>query len=720
MLDNLDYNIISGATKHFHESTPDNVVGVGYGYKYVDGKRTEDLGLVFTVKKKLPLDQIPTDERIPKEIVFSGVTLRTDVREGYYEKLQETCPSEFYNWENTPPPNRQRQRPLKGGCSTTNGTDVLTRGYVGTLGFIAIDNDTGSLVAISNNHVWVGLGFIGSVRNPNAPGEPSNTYNDVVVQPHPADGGGSLSSNRIGVVKKYVPWIRENQGYNYADACASTLDSSVVDLSSSFLQVGLTGVTQPLPFATSQEIDGLLVNGNPLFSSGRTTGAKGEGRMKLYCSQINANISLGVELNGVATSIPFGRTIEIEARSADTPPGYICVNPISGGDSGSALIADFNGVKKIVGLIFAGYKECQNCPTLSGTACRIDDVARLLNIRPWLGETNVNFSNPTNSETLCLPNCDQPYIDVDGKRFWQAGLGVCSPEQVSPTPQPSGIPPTPPVSPPIPTPPATSPIPVTSTPTPTITPTPTQPLLNCNVCASGYSYVIETDFTGQDGYVYFGDGNLGVNPNNIMTTGVYWNVVDCRGNNSFQYFSGITGNTIQIYFSQSGNTAIYQANPNVFTASIYSTPSGYAGQFRFDPLDAPSTPTLIQSASTNFVSGQSICVYYEVLSDFEIYITTQDGQPLIMQDGDLWDPKGFVYPFEVSRSANTTIGCGNNTAYDIIYAVGGWNFAYRFYTDETLSTPYNGQNLWFRSTDIDNTKLYQIDSTGFIISSHQC
>jgi len=45
-----------------------NLNGVWRGYKFKGGQRTDDVGTVFSVKKKIPLDLVAADDRLPLEI----------------------------------------------------------------------------------------------------------------------------------------------------------------------------------------------------------------------------------------------------------------------------------------------------------------------------------------------------------------------------------------------------------------------------------------------------------------------------------------------------------------------------------------------------------------------------------------------------------------------------------------------------------------------------
>src|SRR5210317_434280 len=101
----MNNELLSQITKSSHEITPEDVVGVSVTKKQVNGKLTD----------------------------VDGVKLNTDIVEGEYVFV-ENCPSDFYTWLTTPPDNRNKIRPLQGGISVTNYTNLGS--YVGTLGFL--------------------------------------------------------------------------------------------------------------------------------------------------------------------------------------------------------------------------------------------------------------------------------------------------------------------------------------------------------------------------------------------------------------------------------------------------------------------------------------------------------------------------------------------------------------------------------------------------------
>lgn len=429
-----DFEKIKEIVRQQFESTPDYVVAVGWGTKYVNNKPTEDICVSYTVKKKLPIDQIPENEIIPKTLSVSGMTLKTDVRQGIIEATQAYCNAEYNSFRFTAPPNRNTIRPIQGGTSTINYSKFP--GAKCTLGFLAVDNDTNSLVGVSNNHCYTSDSSYGSMRN--LSGLKENQYNNIVVQS--ADFVSPPSTN-IGVVKKYVPLTSSTSSivYNRVDGACTTLEQSVVDCNVSWKQFGLTGLTSPPAFATTSEINSLVgltsFNTSPrLFSSGRTTGAKGEkGNCRLVIDSFPMYTSVYYRKQGNNYGMiadfedQIGFRLQCPDYTAVTNYCYFAINP---GDSGSSLLYETpSGEIKLLGLVYAcarndgpnefGVNEVR---CINGIANRIDDVANELNISAWTGQT-VNISNVSASETLCLStNGDDKSIVVAGKTYWQLGL----------------------------------------------------------------------------------------------------------------------------------------------------------------------------------------------------------------------------------------------------------------------------------------------------------
>jgi hypothetical protein len=422
----MEINNIGEITKELYDATPENVVAVGYGRKMVDGKITSELSIIFGVTEKKPLSEIPEDEILPSTVLVNGENVNTDVVEWEIPRFLVDCPTDFYDWQITPPTNRGLSRPIVGGVSITNYNKLEY--HAGTMGFIAVDNQTNSLVGVTNAHVLIDDPFLASERTKNS--LTTNVANTDVTQPSSGESGYVGVNNKVGIVKRYNP-ILETPSVNTVDSSIFTLDEDDINTSTSYQQMGLVGWTSPLTFATQSEILNLVINNTPLYSSGRTTGAKGEGDMKLipYAIGVTTTVS-GNEIQGVSVNTVFQDCIRFIASGSTTPTGYSCPYPIAAGDSGSALIGEFGGVRKIVGLNFAG-------DNYNGFANYITNVATAMDISPYTGQT-VGYSDIDNIEYHYVSGKSSDIsLTLSGNTYWQVGLNNCTIPPPTPTPTPT-------------------------------------------------------------------------------------------------------------------------------------------------------------------------------------------------------------------------------------------------------------------------------------------
>ena len=410
-------------------ATP-NDVGVGYGTKIKNGEMTNEESIIFFVPKKIPLHLIPENELLPDvEFTLSDRVLKTDVIEVGIIKTFACDPS-CYTWTSTPPTNRLQHRPIKGGISLTSQTKL---GFVGTLGFIAVDVATQALVGVTNNHVVIRDASYTSQRNPS--GLIQNEYDIIsggAVQPDSAFQNGESSSPppsaKIGEVVRYVP-ISVSGGINKVDGALISVECNpVIDIAESFKQFGLT-YNSPYVFATTAEINNLLITNPMLFSSGRTTGVK-QGipcPLRTFTLGFAGGVS-GYNIQGTSTTIPFTDIIMFVRPENDPNLATVCNYPIFAGDSGSALVADFSGTSKIVGLVFAGSEYY-------GFACRIDHVASELGIQSWDGTTKP-YVDSTTISYITVPGFNSIKTQVSGgDTYWQVGAyNLTVPCDISPTP----------------------------------------------------------------------------------------------------------------------------------------------------------------------------------------------------------------------------------------------------------------------------------------------
>lgn len=409
---------IKDKIKELAEISAEDCTSIGYGFKEINGKLTNERAIIFKFKQKKPLSDLSDDEIIPDSISVGNEVIRTDVCEGIDTFVAyEACPSNFYSWSSnstlnptgaTTPTQQSEIRPIKGGLQVRN----QTKGWVGTMGFVAVDNDTDSLVGVTNAHVMTEIFFNADETGRGV----ENVYGDDMGQP------SSSVSQQVGVTKRYIPVEGASSGgVNYVDGALFTLDSSVVDINESYKYYGLSFTDAP-PFATTEEIDDLINNNYNLYSVGRTTGAKGEGDTKLKFLSYDTVYVYNTLTSSTERICRYDECISYIASASTTTSGNGCYYPINSGDSGSALLADINGTLKIVGLCFAGSTtgSVDGYFTI-GRACRIDRVAEELNISAFTGQT-VNYSDTSNPSIHYEPGFSSlSAVTVNGNKYYQLG-----------------------------------------------------------------------------------------------------------------------------------------------------------------------------------------------------------------------------------------------------------------------------------------------------------
>jgi hypothetical protein len=144
-----------------------NVVGVGIGYKETSKERSDELCITVLVRRKLPVDALPSSALVPQEL--EGVM--TDVVEVGDLKAHQA--------------RTDRWRPVPGGVSI--GHYLIT---AGTLGCVVRDRATNTKLILSNNHV---------LANSNQARE-----GDPILQPGVADQG-SVENDMVARLSRFIP-----------------------------------------------------------------------------------------------------------------------------------------------------------------------------------------------------------------------------------------------------------------------------------------------------------------------------------------------------------------------------------------------------------------------------------------------------------------------------------------------------------------------------------
>ena len=304
------------AREIYRQALPDifrrrNVVACGLGYKISEGKPTGELSLIVSVTKKVPAEQLSSQDLIPKSV--EG--LLTDVVEtGRIRALMAEDP-------------RIRRRPARPGVSIGH-YDITA----GTFGLLVQRN--GNPLILSNNHVLADAN--------------DAKIGDAILQPGPADGG--TAADRIAALAEFEPLdFGDNPSQcGVADTVAALLNLlATVTGSSHRLQpvqktpgVNVMDAALARPDAPELVVPAVLDVGLPtgvaecqlgqeVQKMGRTTGLT-----QGYVTQVD--VTVNVDYNG---------------RTARFTDQMIANKMSSPGDSGSGIL---DMERHAVGLLFAG------------------------------------------------------------------------------------------------------------------------------------------------------------------------------------------------------------------------------------------------------------------------------------------------------------------------------------------------------------------------------
>jgi len=357
--------------------------------------------------------------------------------------------------------NRQMRRPIVGGVSITSTSKI---GSVGTMGLVCQDSASGALVGLTNNHVIIRDPFYTNQRTFVSPQNEydlldANSTPDLVYQDGENTALLSPGTNReVGKVLRYVPLytsastiinpLSTNRvdGAIFSLYCTASDGGQILSFTSSlsntgsFQQYGLA-YTSSMPFATTAEINNLFTTNPVIYSSGRTSGAKGNNPCPLRFTGF-VNSTIAYPLQGVNTPaymqdlIAFVKPQNSASWSPGTPntPANLCPFPAWYGDSGSTLIANIGGVWKIIGLVFAGNSSSFTPIVVGGVlinlfyasdqgyACRIDHVANELGIKAWTGSIAPVVDNNSITYVTVSGSNDTKILNCSGSNYWQVGL----------------------------------------------------------------------------------------------------------------------------------------------------------------------------------------------------------------------------------------------------------------------------------------------------------
>ena len=303
-------NVLKSNRKALHSKN--NVLATGIGYKIVNGVKTEEIGIICSVSKKVEAAALGAGDVVPRTL--DGIAVDV-VETGKIRALQAPT---------------GRFRPAPGGVSVGH-VDITA----GTLGCIVKRN--GQRMILSNNHV---------LANSNAA-----SVGDPIIQPGRYDNG-KFPADHIANLEEFV---RLDFGEDEPTKCSvgravANILNSLVSIYGSKTRFQATqrrisdnkvdaAIARPL---NQDDVSDEILNigtisglggvglGDALKKMGRTTGLT-QGSV----DQIDVTVNVSYGSDKVAS---FTEQIMAGAMSA-------------GGDSGSAVL---NADNKLVGLLFAG------------------------------------------------------------------------------------------------------------------------------------------------------------------------------------------------------------------------------------------------------------------------------------------------------------------------------------------------------------------------------
>lgn len=317
-----------------------NIIGVGYGYKFTAGKKTDQPCLIVLARRKVPASILSAQDLVPGDI--DGII--TDVRAVGNIVAHKS--------------RTDRWRPAPGGVSI--GHYLIT---AGTLGAIVRDASTGEPLILSNNHV---------LANSN-----DASIGDPILQPGNADGGRD-PQDRIATLERFIRLefdSGDGDGNGNGGICSIAKSSAgvlnffakIVGSKHRLYARKIAQTANLVDAAVAKPVDDGVID-EDIIDIGKIQGTK------------TAALGMSVRKSGRTTETTTGT---IDTLDATVRVGYegskvatfehqILTSAMSQpGDSGSLLVDGTE--KKAVGLLFAGSDTVT-------VHCPIETVLSLLNI----------------------------------------------------------------------------------------------------------------------------------------------------------------------------------------------------------------------------------------------------------------------------------------------------------------------------------------------------
>ena len=346
----------------------DGVTGVGVGEKITNDKRTGIACIRVYVKKKLPKSKLTKSQTIPAEI--NGAPVDVIEREFVLHPAKIALDDLQAHIDTT------RYATITGGTSIGPCRSIGGYIFVGTLGLVVEDNDTGDPMMLSNFHVMcVDDGW---------------SIGDTMCQPSRVDGG-SCPADTVGELARA--------------SLGGQVDAAVARITERDHNCRVTEIGNIA--GTANAVDGEAVR-----KRGRTTELTYG-----FVDDISLTVSIDYE-DGLGV-VTLTNQIGIEVDSSQSTQFG------DNGDSGSVVV---NASNEVIGLYFAGSSDGSY-----GVANPIDAVFSALDVKlcstisgpvatlPWLDRGDTIFETNPWLDRGTITWIDEPrttpWLDVGGGTF---------------------------------------------------------------------------------------------------------------------------------------------------------------------------------------------------------------------------------------------------------------------------------------------------------------
>ncbi|NDJ54124.1 MAG: hypothetical protein GYB68_13725 [Chloroflexi bacterium] len=309
-----------------------NIVGVGIGYKMVNGELTDTPSVVFSVAAKKPRQDLPESELLPDHVD----DLPTDVVE-----IGEVVALGLNR--------RGVNRPIRPGMSVGH-----MEGVAGTIG--AMVRRGGETFILSNNHVLAR--------------ENQAKVGDPIIQPGRSDGG--MENNVVAELDSFTPLTFESEAAEAIEeaqvvaesprGCSAFLSDLLpkarervaegIELAAPGAPGGIdTSTLNTMDAALARILPGVTFNLDIIDAGGPPTGIA---TPELGMPVLKSGRTTGLT-TGTITQIAVSINVRYPAGGVARFRNQVIVTPFSqSGDSGS-LVLDYQ--RRAVGLLFSGSEQ---------------------------------------------------------------------------------------------------------------------------------------------------------------------------------------------------------------------------------------------------------------------------------------------------------------------------------------------------------------------------